>query len=446
MKLDPHLPRLPSIGELLEHPRLKGMVARVNRSTLAHRAAGFLEELRSSVTGRKGRVDIPSVTHLAERLARRLMGEPSAGGPIINATGVVVGDPALAPPLADSAVNAMMQAASEFYGGDAAIRVDIERHLVARTGAEAALVVGSFDAALTLVLSVAAGNRELLVCGGGEEAASAIDWRWQAARSGALLRSCAASGSALRDALSAKPQAAAIVRSPEADSAVGLADMAAMAHERGACVIDAAPLAGLLNPGAYGYESHETLKDRLEAGADLVVADGAGLLGGPACGLILGKRRLVEAAADHPLARLFAAHGVVAAGLHATLATYRDDSDHSAVFAIPVWQLLSAPRDNLKQRAERLAPLMAEVPDIASVDAQEVQSAWGADALNMPGPSWAIAVQPNSGDAIALAERLRHGAPFIAARVLGGAVHFDLRSVFPRWDQQLVAALEAANG
>jgi L-seryl-tRNA(Ser) seleniumtransferase len=443
MKLDPHLPRLPSIGELLEHPHVKGMVARINRSTLAHRAAGFLEELRSSVNVRKGRVDIPSVTHLAERLARRLMGEPSVRGPVINATGVVVGDPALAPPLADAAVNAMMQATSEFCGGEAAIRNDVERHLVALTGAEAALAVVSFDAALALALSAAAANRELLVCGGGE-AISAIDWRWQAARSGALLRSCAASGAALCEALNDKPQVAAIVRSPEADGEVALAEMAMMARQRGACVIDAAPLAGLLNAAAYDYESLETLKDRLEGGADLVVADGAGLLGGPACGLIVGRRRFVQAAAEHPLARLFLIHAIVAAGLYSTLVAYRDDSEPSAVFSVPVWQLLSAPRDNLKHRAERLAPLMAEIPAIDSAEAREAPSAWRGDNVTKTAPSWSIVVRPRGGDAASIAERLHHGQPLIAGRLVNGAVRFDLRSVFPRWDQQLVAALEAA--
>src|SRR5687767_11613771 len=84
---------------------------------------------------------------------------------------------------------------------------------------------------------------------------------------------------------------------------------------------------------------------------------------------------------------------VAAAGLHATLSAYRDDSDHRVAFAIPVWQLLSAPRDNLKQRAERLAPLMAEAPAIASAEAREAPSAWRSDGVTKPAPSWTIAVR-----------------------------------------------------
>jgi hypothetical protein len=39
---------------------------------------------------------------------------------------------------------------------------------------------------------------------------------------------------------------------------------------------------------------------------------------------------------------------------------------------------------------------------------------------------------------------LARGPRPIAARIAADAVLLDLRSVFPRWDQQLVAALEFA--
>src|SRR5690348_12875030 len=113
MKFEPHLPQLPSLSELLEHPRVKGAVERVNRSTVAQRATGFLDELRATVADRAGRIEVPSVGHLAERLVRRLLGEPAGGGLAINATGVVIGAGDLAPPLADSAAHAMLQLAGE---------------------------------------------------------------------------------------------------------------------------------------------------------------------------------------------------------------------------------------------------------------------------------------------------------------------------------------------
>lgn len=368
MKLDPHLPQLPSIGELLDHPRVRGVVGRINRSTIAKRAAGFIEELRDSLVERAGRVEVPSITHLAERLARRLLGDAASDVAAINATGVVVGDPALAPPLAEAAAHAMLHAASEFHRREALL-APIERELSRHANAEAALVLNSFAGAVALC----------------------------------------------RAATAATP-----------------------------CRTDVEPLAGLLNPEAYGYQPIASLPQRIAAGADVVIADGAGLVGGPACGIVVGRRRFVEATSGHELAASLAIDPLRAAALHATLNAYGDGPTDAATFQTPVWQLLSAPLGNLQQRAQRLAPLAVECAGIASAEAREVESAWALRGVEeLRAKSWAIAVAPASGDAATLAARLARSQRPIAASVAADVVLLDLRAVFPRWDQQLIAALDS---
>ena len=372
MKLEPHLPHLPSVNELLEHPRVKGIVERVNRTTIAKRAASFLEELRSSLAERVGRIEAPSVAHLAERLARRLLGDPAAGGTVINATGVVVGDPEFTPPLAEQALHAMLQLGSDFHRRPVVVDDDLAGDLCQQTGAEAALVTCSFDGAV------------------------------------AMARSAALPGSA---------------------------------------VLEVAPLAGFYDPARCGYGPVQTIGARIAAGADLVVVDGAGLLGGPTCGVVVGRRRHVDLAASHPLARALAIDAARAAALRATLSAYRDaDADADAVmFHVPVWQLLSAPLANLEQRARRLAALLAECASVAQAEPRQVESTWASgDDGGLVGPSWAIAVRPSSGDAESFAARLFRGSHPLAARQAGGDVLLDLRSVFPRWDQQVAAKVEAA--
>jgi len=442
MKLEPHLPQLPSIGELLEHPRVKGVVARINRSTLAQRAAGFLEEWRLSLAERAGRMEIPSVTELADRLARRLLGEPSVDGSVINATGVIVGDSTLAPPLADAAVHVMMQVAGEYHGRETPLHHRLVRQLCQLTGAEAALAVSSYDAALTLVLAATAANREALVCG--DASASAVDWQWLAARSGVIMRTVAGDRNEIASAITGSARLAAVVRC-SADGAPPMAWLSEVARQRDGCVIDAAGDAGLLNPSSYGFPSVDTIGDYLTAGADVVIVDAAGLIGGPTCGVIVGKRQHVTAAAEHPLASLLAIDPLSAAGLHATLAAYREDKDQSVVFALPMWQLLSAPLANLKQRAERLAPLIGHSPAIASSEAVEIDSVWRrCGSRSSTAKSWAIALLPRAGDAQSLIAQLRRESNPILGAEADGAVRLDLRTVFPRWDQQLVAAVESA--
>jgi L-seryl-tRNA(Ser) seleniumtransferase len=446
MKLDPHLPQLPSIGELLEHPRVKGVVARINGSTLAHRAAGFLDELKSSLTERAGRIEMPSVTQLAERLARRLLGEPLSSGPVINATGVVVGDPDFTPPLADAAVHAMTQIASEYHRRSAELQKAIEHELCSLTGAEAALVLNSFDAALNVVFTATAANREVLVAEGAVAPNTGIDWRRLAARHSAVLRTSAGDAAALAAAVEQGDQPAAIVRSPEAEGLATTGEVASIANRVNALFVDVASMAGVVDPAAYGLQSVETLRERLASDADLVIAGGAGLLGGPVCGIIVGKRKLVESAASHYLASIASLDAAPAAALHATLAAYRDDHDGRAAFAIPVLQLLSTPLANLQQRADRLAALIAVSPLAASAEARAAESPWRrAGNVSLLAPTWIVAIRPATGDAASLLARLRQRPYPIVGTELDGAVHLDLRSVFPRWDQQLVAAFESTD-
>lgn len=438
MKFEPHLPQLPSLSELLEHPRVKGAVERINRSTVAQRATGFLDELRATVVDRAGRLEVPPLGHLAERLVRRLLGEPAGGGMALNATGVVIGAGDLAPPLTDSAAHAMLQLAGEFHHRGGALQQAAEREFAQLVGAEAALVVNNLEAALALVLASSSGGRDALLIGGIEPSAAGIDWRGLAARNGVVLRNVADTHAL--EAVDAHP--AILLRSSDSEPWLTIEAAAAAAKRFGVPFIDVAPFAGVINPQSHGLGPVETVAERLAAGADIVVIDGGGLLGGPSCGLLVGKRSVIEAAANHPLNRLAAVNPLVAAALHATIHAYRDD-EQGVVFALPVWQILSAPVANLQQRAERLAALIAALPNIDSATAAPIESTWlRLGEVERRDADWAIDVRPHDKSAAKVVAELAAASQPIIAAEADGAVRLHLRSLFPRSDQRLVAEVE----
>jgi hypothetical protein len=137
-----------------------------------------------------------------------------------------------------------------------------------------------------------------------------------------------------------------------------------------------------------------------------------------------------------------------AAAMQSTLAIYRDDHEESAKFSIPVWQLLSAPLANLEQRAVRIAALIAAGSEVASAEARQIESPWRRYGdLTFTAPTWVIAIRPRTGDVASVLARLRQrGLHPIVASAAEDAVHLDLRSVFPRCDQQLVSAFEGTEG
>ena len=98
---------------------------------------------------------------------------------------------------------------------------------------------------------------------------------------------------------------------------------------------------------AYGLPDEPAVRKSIEAGSDLVLFSGDKLLGGPQCGVIVGKQALVQKVATHPLARAMRVDKVTLSALAATLQLLRDRA--KAERELPLLTLLSTPVENLKQ-------------------------------------------------------------------------------------------------
>ena len=167
----------------------------------------------------------------------------------------------------------------------------------------------------------------------------------------------------------------------------------------------------------------------LRAGADLVIASGDKLLGGPQAGLLLGAADLIEALRRHPLARALRVDKLTLAALQATLTGP----------TTPTWQALRYDREALRARTQRLrdrlAAAGAEVELVASV---AVVGGGGAPELELA--SWALSLPDR------YAEPLRRSATAVVGRVERGRLLLDLRCVPADRDDDLVAAVVAIGG
>jgi len=119
-------------------------------------------------------------------------------------------------------------------------------------------------------------------------------------------------------------------------------------------------------------------------------------------------------------------------------------SPERAKRTIPLLQFLSTPIENLKGRAERLALQMAESRAVA--EAMAVADTTYLGGGSVPGQqlaTWCVALSPRDMSVDKLAARLRSGKPSIVGRVRDDRLLLDLRTVFPRQDIELVAAIRA---
>jgi len=164
----------------------------------------------------------------------------------------------------------------------------------------------------------------------------------------------------------------------------------------------------------------------LRAGADLVTASGDKLLGGPQCGLLLGRADLVEALRRHPFARALRVDKLTLAALEATLTGPPP----------PVAAALSASSAALMERARAIAERLAGLVEASAVFSEAAVGGGGAPGLSLD--SAAVALPEH------LAEPLRVGEVPVVGRVERGRLLLDLGAVSPAEDDLLVAAVLAA--
>jgi L-seryl-tRNA(Ser) seleniumtransferase len=442
------LNRLPSVSELLEKPPVRALADRWNRSTVAASVRSFLDELQRDLRRRAEGAQLPSIRELAERAARYIVSQQQQSlGTAINATGRIWGLQWTRRPLADVALERAVAIGREFSPD---MPSELEPIICRLTGAEAAAAVHSYSGALWLALSALAAEREVLVARAEIGEVNAADPLPKlAAAAKAHLKEVGTTNRALATDYEAgfSPRAAAILKiRPDAYQVVGetgaaeLDELVALSRDRELLLIDAVGSAPIVDPPKSFHWPQRSVQASRAAGADLIVASGDGLIGGPTCGLVIGSRDVVQRVTQHPLYAAVRLDPLLAAAMCATLECY-DGAERSAN-ALPVWQLLTAPIENLRNRAERIAPQLAQSTTIASAIPVETRSPISAAlASDNHWASYGIALAAVDGNIRALDERLRSLPLPIHGRVEGDRLILDLRTVFPRQDTELIVAV-----
>jgi len=188
-----------------------------------------------------------------------------------------------------------------------------------------------------------------------------------------------------------------------------------------------------------GLSGEPTAREAVHDGATLVIMSGDKLLGGPQAGLIVGRADAVAALRRNPLARSYRVDKLTLAALEATLALYRDPA--RARREIPTLAMLASPAEQIRARAERLRDAIASATGRAVEVVASDASVGGGAFPTARIPSAAVAL---AGEVEALERALRAGDPPVVGRVSEGRLLLDLRSVSPRDDEALGAAVRAA--
>lgn len=358
--------------------------------------------------------------------------------PVLNATGVIVHTNLGRAPLSDAAKEALVAASGyvdvelDLRDGSRSSRGAGARAalLAACPAAEAALVVNNGAAALVLATTALAAGKdvvlsrgELVEIGAGFRLTDLME------STGAVLREVGTTNRThladYADALG--PQTGCVLKVHPSNfrvdgftSAVPLTELSRLTVSGGV------PLVADLGSGLLTHDpllpDEPDVTSALLAGADVVIASGDKLLGGPQAGLLLGRKDIIDRLARHPLARAVRADKLALAALEATLTGG----------ATPVSQALHADVGELRRRTDRLAAALG-VPVVAH-DGR----VGGGGAPGVPLPGWALRLPER------LAGPLRTGSPAVLPRVHDGACLIDLRCVPAADDDRILDAVRQA--
>ena len=186
-----------------------------------------------------------------------------------------------------------------------------------------------------------------------------------------------------------------------------------------------------------GIRAEPTFVDSFRAGSDLIAASGDKLLGGPQCGLLVGRVDLIERIRKNPLLRAFRVDKLTYAALEATLMDHLVNDGQS----LPVVKMLHADAAEIHARCERIASRISH-SDL-SIEIAAVQSLIGggtAPAARLD--SSALALRHRRQSPQELLSSLRQLNIPIIGRISEDRVLLDLRTVEPEFDATLETLLE----
>jgi L-seryl-tRNA(Ser) seleniumtransferase len=461
------LRRLPSVDELLLRPGLVATGKLLDRELLVKLTREILAKLRGRITAGETlavrALEPDSVEELVAAEAGRLL-RPSLQA-VINATGVILHTNLGRAPLSGAIVDAIRNAATQYsnleYDLEAGARGKRDEHtrelLTRLTGAEDAMVVNNCAAAVLLVLAALAKSGEAIVSRGELiEIGDGFRIPEIMAESGAILREVGTTNrTSVGDYESAiNENTRVLLRVHPSNFKItgfagkpSLTELVALSARTGVPLVEDLGSGSLVDLASSGF-AEPTVRHSIEAGVSLVMFSGDKLLGGPQAGIIAGKKELVQRVRRHPLFRALRVDKLTIAALEVTLNAYL----RSAWEEIPAQRMIRARLEELQVRAEnfvdKLRPVLARDSGAQMEIADGFSVAGGGSTPDQTLPTKLICVASARHSAAQLERRLRRPASgaSVIARVEEDRVIFDLRTVFPEQEAQLVDALAKALG
>jgi L-seryl-tRNA(Ser) seleniumtransferase len=330
----------------------------------------------------------------------------------------------------------------------------ISRILSLITGAEAGVIVNNNAGATLLILNEMAKGKEVIVSRGQLiEIGGAFRIPEIMEQSGAILREVGTTNRThLRNYEEAiNENTGALLRVHQSNyriigftKEVPLEDLVDLGKKYNLPVIDDLGSGALIDLSQYKLPKEPTVQDSIKKGADIVCFSGDKLIGGPQCGIIIGKKESIDRIKKNPLTRALRCDKMTNEALEATLQLFLHKKDILLKKHGVMSLLLIRPEEIRRHASQCAKKLKKEFHEHLDITVKKDVSEIGGGSLSTEQlPTFTINIKPKKHAAQDLARALRLCDTPVYGRVADNTLILDFRTVLKGEDKFIIQAFSS---
>lgn len=192
----------------------------------------------------------------------------------------------------------------------------------------------------------------------------------------------------------------------------------------------------LVDFSKYGLSKEPTIQESINSEIDIVTVSGDKLLGGPQCGIILGKKPLIERLKKNQYLRAFRVNKITISILENIFQYYKDERE--AVKEIPVLNMITEDKEKVLERAEKLSSMLIKRNIKNNIIETEAKIGGG----SMPEETVESYAVCFTGDAVLLEKKFRANDIPIIGRIKNNHFIIDAKTLKEKDFKEILGAAE----
>lgn len=443
------LRKIPKVDLLIEEEEIKELINDSDRDLVVDIIREKTEELRSFILTSDSSISEDEISEKIDNLIDNISIKVRKitqlnMRKVINATGTILhtnlGRAVISEKIADRLKEIVTGYSNLEYDIEAGERGERYSHfedIVCRiTGAEAAMAVNNNAAAVMLILSTMAKDKEVIVSRGElVEIGGSFRVPDVMSQSGSKLVEIGTTNKThLRDYENAiNEETKAILKVHTSNykivgftEDVSIKDLSELSKNRNIPLIEDIGSGVLIDLSKYGLSYEPTVQESIKNGADVVCFSGDKLLGGPQAGIIVGKKEYIDKMKKNPLTRAMRIDKFTATVLEAVFHEYINEEN--AIKNIPVLKMITEDIGELDAHAEYLYYKIKDIHELAEINIEDCFSQIGGGSLPLERiKSRCVSIKPNSITTALFEKRLRNFD--VVIRISDDKAILDMRTV-----------------